>query len=169
MRLFVSVVAACVVHVTVSTCAGESSAEAKGAITLSGAWALYPMAIKWAEEFQKVNPGTKIDVSAGGAGKGIADALAGAADIGMVSRTINPEEARKGAWWVAVVKDAVVATVNGSNPVLKDLLAKGVTRDALVGVWITGKVTAWGAVTGGSSREQIHVYTRSDACGAAQT
>ena len=88
----------------------------KGIIQLSGAFALYPMAVKWAEEFRKLNPGVKIDISGGGAGKGMTDALAGVVDIGMVSREIYPEEMSKGAFPIATVKDAVVPTINVNNP-----------------------------------------------------
>ena len=69
-----------------------------GTISISGAWALYPMVLKWAEEFKKIHPKVKIDVQAGGAGKGMADVLAGMADFGMVSRDIHPEEVKKGAF-----------------------------------------------------------------------
>ena len=72
--------------------------ELKGTVTISGAWALYPMTVKWAEEFQKVHPAVKVDVSAGGAGKGMVDCLSKIVDIGMVSRDVNPEETAKGAW-----------------------------------------------------------------------
>ncbi|MCJ7644421.1 MAG: substrate-binding domain-containing protein, partial [Candidatus Aminicenantes bacterium] len=95
------------------------AADISGNLTLSGAWALYPMALKWVEEFQKVHPGVRIDVQAGGAGKGIADALAGMVDIGMVSRNVQPVELEKGAFPVAVTKDAVIPTLSARNPVLK--------------------------------------------------
>lgn len=143
--------------------------ELKGVITMSGAWALYPMVVKWAEEFQKIRPQIKIDVAAGGAGKGMADCLAQVVDIGMVSRDIYPAEIEKGAWWVSVTKDAVVPTVSQNNPVLKELLAKGVTKGTFINIWITGKVKNWGQVTGSEITDSIHVYTRSDACGAAKT
>ncbi|MCX6339688.1 MAG: substrate-binding domain-containing protein [Candidatus Aureabacteria bacterium] len=160
----------CVAILQAGMRAGRAGAEElKGSITVSGAWALYPMAVKWAEEFQKIHPAVKIDVSAGGAGKGMADALAGVADIGMVSRAINPSEAQKGAWWVAVTKDAVVSTINENNPVIQALLARGVKRETLVGIWIRETVKNWGAVAGNDRKDPIHVYTRSDACGAAQT
>ena len=68
----------------------------KGTVRISGAWALYPMMVKWGEEFRKTYPNIRIDISAGGAGKGIADALAGMVDIGMVSRDIRPEEIKPG-------------------------------------------------------------------------
>ena len=143
--------------------------ELKGTITLSGAWALYPMVVKWAEEFQKIHPKVRLDVGAGGAGKGMADCLAKAVDIGMVSREIYPEEIKKGAWWVSVTKDAVVPTINENNPALEELLARGVMVEACLGIWITGKIENWGDVIGRKVPHPIHVYTRSDACGAAKT
>lgn len=141
----------------------------KGTITLSGAWALYPMAVKWAEEYQKLNPGVRIDISAGGAGKGMADALAGMVDIGMVSRAINPAEEAKGAWWLAVTKDAVVPVVNAKNPAIKELLMHGIKKEGFIGIWITENIKNWGALAGAPNKDSVHVYTRSDACGAAQT
>lgn len=145
----------------------------KGTVTLSGAWALYPMAVKWAEEFQKIHPKVRIDVAAGGAGKGMADALAQVVDIGNVSRDIYPAEIKKGAWWVSVTKDAVVPTVNENNPILEGLLSKGVKSETFVGIWITGKITDWKDLVPGEEkrygRTTLNVYTRSDACGAAKT
>ncbi len=139
----------------------------QGTITISGAWALYPMMVRWGEEFQKLYPGVKLDISAGGAGKGMADALAGAADIGMVSRAIYPEEVDKGAFWVAVTRDAVFLAVNENNPVWEDLHRKGITRETLIGIYITGEITTWGQAVGRPEvAEPIHVFTRSDAAGA---
>jgi phosphate transport system substrate-binding protein len=139
-----------------------------GQISISGAFALYPMTIKWAEEFRKIHPGVRIDISAGGAGKGIADALTNMVEIGMVSREINVEEIKKGAYPIAVTKDAVVAVVSAQNPILNDILTKGLKKDAGNNIWITGKVKGWSQAFGVKSTSPIHVYTRSDACGAAE-
>jgi phosphate transport system substrate-binding protein len=141
----------------------------EGTITISGAWALYPMVVKWGEEFQKIHPKVMLDISAGGAGKGMADALAGVVDLGMVSRDIYPAEVEKGAWWISVTKDAVVPTVNENNPAITEILSKGVTKQSLIDIWITGKITDWGEIFSEKSGHAIHVFTRSDACGAAKT
>jgi phosphate transport system substrate-binding protein len=155
---------------TTGSGAQTTGGELKGKMTISGAWALYPMMVRWAEEFQKVHPGVQFDISAGGAGKGMTDALAGAVDIGMVSRAITPEEEAKGAFWVPVVKDAVFVAVNEKNPVWEDLHAKGLTKEAFIGIYITGEITTWGQAVGRPDvTDPIHVYTRSDACGAAET
>jgi phosphate transport system substrate-binding protein len=152
--------------------AGQSAPKPlKGTVTLSGAWALYPMAVKWAEEFRKIHPGVRIDVQAGGAGKGMADALAGMADFGMVSREVYPEEIKKGALVFAVTKDGVVATVSARNPLLAEIMKRGVTRARFIDIWISETVKTWGQAIGvaSPSAPAIRVFTRSDACGAADT
>ena len=144
------------------------SQEVSGTIKVSGAFALYPMMVTWAEEYQKLHPKVKIEVSAGGAGKGMADALSGLVDLGMVSREVHPEEVAQGAVFVAVTEDAVVATISDSNPVLNDILAKGITKQMFYNIFIAGNVTSWGDVVGHpEALFPIHVYTRSDAAGAA--
>ena len=50
----------------------KTDRELVGTIRVSGAWALYPMAVRWSEEFKKIHPKVRIDISAGGAGKGVA-------------------------------------------------------------------------------------------------
>ncbi|EKD27979.1 MAG: hypothetical protein ACD_79C00473G0006 [uncultured bacterium] len=145
--------------------AGEEKAE----ISISGAWALYPMAIKWALEYKKINPDIKFDIAAGGAGKGMADAIAGIIDLGMVSRSINKAEIEKGAWWISVTKDAVVPVCNTQNPYINDILTKGMTKEKFKDIWISGEITLWSQIFIGQPEQDINVYTRSDACGAAET
>lgn len=142
--------------------------ELKGRISISGAFALYPMTVKWAEEFKKIHPGVQIDISAGGAGKGMADVLSGMVDLAMFSREVSPEEVSKGAWYVAVTRDAVVPTVSVNNPVLKDILEKGLTKEEFADIFINEKIRDWGTALGTSSKVRISKYTRSDACGAAE-
>ena len=152
------------------SCKGSGSKEStqlNGTIKISGAFALYPMATKWAEEFKKKFPDVKFDNSAGGAGKGMSDALSNMVDIGMVSREINEEEVKKGAWFVPVTKDAVVPMINEKNPVLKALLEKGITKENFTKIFITEEIKTWGELAGNQEKTAIKKYTRSDACGAA--
>jgi phosphate transport system substrate-binding protein len=150
---------------------GKTNAKGNlsGQISLSGAFALYPLAVKWAQDFEKLHPDVKIDVSAGGAGKGITDALTDAVDLGMVSREVAPEEKTKGAVAFAVAKDAVVPTINARNPEINLLLQKGLKKEQAQGLWIKGNIKTWGEISGNSAKNGVHVYTRSDACGAAET
>ncbi len=152
-------------------CAGaqQSNNKEQQTIAVSGAFALYPLMVQWADQYQQLYPDVRIDVSAGGAGKGMADAIAGAVDIGMVSREISPEEVDLGAYGIAVTRDAVFGTISDKNPYLADLMQTGITKEILAGIFLTGEITTWGQVLGKPEIiEEIHVYTRSDACGAAE-
>jgi len=142
--------------------------DLQGTISISGAFALYPITVKWASEFKKLHPKVTFNISAGGAGKGITDALSGLVDIGLASRDIDPSEVKKGAYTVYVTKDAVVPTFNSNNPDAVALLAKGVTRNEFLNVFVTGSVTNWKQL-GGKVSVPIHVYNRSDAAGAGET
>ena len=146
---------------------GENE-KLEGDISLSGAFALYPMVVKWAEEFKKLHPDVRIDISGGGAGKGMTDALAKVVDLGMVSRDIHDVEVQNGAFAIAVIKDAVVPTINASNPLMAEIKEKGLSREAARKLW-SGEASTWGEVLGTGSEVPVHVYTRSDACGAAET
>jgi phosphate transport system substrate-binding protein len=128
------------------------------------------MMVRWAEEYRKINPSMKIDISAGGAGKGIADTLSGLTDMGMVSREIKPEEIRLGALHIAVVKDAVFPVMNAANPHAQRITKeKGLTKKVFIDLWIHGKALTWGEGAGSGPTGPIQVYTRSDSCGAAET
>jgi phosphate transport system substrate-binding protein len=110
----------------------------------------------------------RIDISGGGAGKGMTDALAGVVDLGMVSRTVYPEELSKGAYPIAVVKDAVVITVNANNPELSAINKTGITKETAAKLW-NNEIATWGELLGTQGKLSIHVFTRSDACGAAES
>jgi phosphate transport system substrate-binding protein len=152
------------------TSCGNKGKDSKSntTITISGAFALYPMVVTWSEEYHKLHPDVQFDVSAGGAGKGMSDVLSGAVEIAMVSREVRAEETSQGALAFGVVKDAVVATVNAKNPLLDRLLATGLTPETAAKIWMTQEITTWGGLLGTDDTTQIHVYARADACGAAE-
>jgi phosphate transport system substrate-binding protein len=138
-------------------------------ISISGAFALYPMVVKWAEEYNKVYPDIRINISGGGAGKGMADAMAGSVDLGMFSRAISDQEKEKGVWWIGLTTDAVVPTISDQNPYLRNLSERGVTREEFARIFVTGEITGWHQLVQTGTDATMAVYTRSDACGAAET
>jgi phosphate transport system substrate-binding protein len=149
--------------------AAPTAEPLKGTISISGAFALYPMMTVWAEEFTKLHPDVQFDVQGGGAGKGMTDTIAGAVDIGMISRSIKPEEESQGIFWVSVTKDAVFPVLSDKNPVAADIIAKGISQETFNKIFVTGEIKTWGEVVGKPEvKDEIHVYTRSDACGAGE-
>lgn len=147
----------------------DSSEHLSGTISVSGAFALYPMMTVWADEFTKLHPDVQFDVQGGGAGKGMTDTIAGSVDIGMISRSIKPEEEAQGIFWVSVTKDAVFPIISAQNPYAGDILAKGIPQETFARIFVTGEIKTWGEVIGDPAiTDEIHVFTRSDSAGAAE-
>lgn len=168
MKAFIAVLILSMVGI-VSLSGCTSNQQASGTIKVSGAYSLYPMMVIWAQEYQKLHPEIKIDVTSGGAGKGMSDALAGAVDLGMVSRDVTPAETSQGIVAVAVVEDAVLATINSDNPVINEILQTGLTKQQLREIFINYSIPTWGQLIGDANNtDAIKVYSRSDPCGAAE-
>lgn len=139
-------------------------------VTVSGAFALYPLGVKWTEQYKAIKPDLRFDVSAGGAGKGLTDVLAGAADIAMFSRQLTNAEKEKDIWVFAVAKDAVLPTFSPQNPNADLIRRKGLTKDQLKDIYLSGKNNiSWGSLLDTPGTHNVVVYTRSDAAGAADT
>ncbi len=145
------------------------AAKKERTISISGAFALYPLVVQWAEQYKKENPEVRFNISAGGAGKGMADALSGTVDLGMFSRAIAQEEIDKGVWWVGLTIDAVLPTISSNNPLIGKIRSRGLSREELVSIFIDGTLTNWNQLPGIEDDVPVEVYTRSDACGAAGT
>lgn len=146
----------------------EQSASEPVRISVSGAFALFPIVTVWTEEYSKLHPNVTFDVQGGGAGKGMTDMLTGAADIAMLSREPRQEELDQGSFLVPVTIDAVVGTINANNPYLAELQAQGLTPEEANAIWISGATTTWGQLLDTDAADSINVYTRSDSAGAAE-
>lgn len=170
MRL--STLSALLLTLLLVTGCGGSKEKAKdnpnsGTVNISGAFALYPITVLWAEKFMEEYPDIRINISAGGAGKGMADALSEMVDLGMFSREISQAEIDKGAWYIALTKDAVLPTINSKNPFYQELQKRGVTKEQFRQIFVTGEITNWKQLYNQINPGKINIFTRSDACGAA--
>jgi phosphate transport system substrate-binding protein len=167
MKGILAILVICMVGIV--SLSGCTNQKQNTVIKVSGAYSLYPMMVIWAQEYHTLHPDINIDVSSGGAGKGMADALGGSVNLGMVSRDVTPAEASQGIIAVAVVKDAVLATINTANPELNKILEKGLTKQQLKEIFINCSIATWGQLVGDSNNtDAIKVYSRSDPCGAAE-
>jgi phosphate transport system substrate-binding protein len=138
-----------------------------GSFSVSGAFALYPLVTKWANEFMALNPGVKIEVIQNGTGLGVADLISGKAKLAMISRPLNDEEKQAGIWVVPVAKDGVAPIVNTNNPYLKGILIHGLTVDKLQKVFTGNKDMNWGELLDTTAKDQVKIYSRADESGAA--
>lgn len=130
--------------------------RSKGGLTLAGSTSIQPYAEKWAEAYQAKTKGAEIQVQGGGSTTGVQAAISGAAQIGMCSRELKPEE--KGQVVETIVAlDGEAVIVHPSNPVTN------LTREQIRKIY-TQEIKSWSEVGGPNS--VIHVVTREEGSGA---
>jgi phosphate transport system substrate-binding protein len=119
---------------------GATDARATDAkLLITGSSTMAPMVTEMARRFESVYPAIKVEVRAGGSGKGASDLRAGVSSIGMISRPLLDTERELFAFPIA--RDGVGMTVHADNP-LRRITAKQVSDI------VTGKITNWKALGG---------------------
>lgn len=111
----------------------------QGKIVLTGSSTVAPLATEIGKQFEQNNPGVRVDVQSGGSSRGIADARSGVADFGMISRSLDPDEADLKAFLIAL--DGIAMIVHESNPISE------LSKDQIEQIY-QGDVDNWQAVGG---------------------
>lgn len=131
------------------------SRAAQRGLTLAGSTSLQPFAETWADAFQLRQPEPPIHVQGGGSTAGVQAVVSGAAQIGMSSRPLTPEELSR-VRAIPVARDAIAVVVHPSLPV--DALQLDQVRAIYA-----GRLRNWRSV---SSRDAaITVITREEGSG----
>lgn len=138
-----------------------------GVFSISGGDALYPLVLKWADDFMKINPNVKINLTYGGTGKGIKELVEGKTQLAMISRPLSDEELADSIWTVAVAKAGVAPIVNQKNPYFKEIVEHGITPAKLIKLFTGNDPVTWGELLDTISKEKAVVYTRDVSSGAA--
>ncbi|HEY0588157.1 MAG TPA: phosphate ABC transporter substrate-binding protein [Pseudoduganella sp.] len=88
---------------------------APGQLRIAGSSTMTPLVTAIAQRLHARYPQVDISVESGGSGRGLADARAGKADIGMVSRALG--EGDNDLYSLPIARDGVAVVIHGTNPV----------------------------------------------------
>lgn len=108
-------------------------------LVLTGSAGMVPLLRDIGKRFEADHAGVRVDVQDGGSTRGVSDTRQGLADIGMVARSLKPEEAMLHA--TPIARDAVCLLVNRGNSV------KALSDDQIVRMYTRG-VSNWKEVGG---------------------
>lgn len=143
-------------------CARQKTQPRTRPLSLKGSDTMVLLGQRWAETFMTSSDSTRVQVTGGGSGTGIAALINGGADLAMSSRAISDAEKRRlsergaDAVETTVARDGIVFYVHESNPV------GSLSTDELRDIYL-GDVTRWSEV--GGADEPIVVYSRENSSG----
>ena len=106
-----------------------------GTIRVGGSTSVEPLMQAMRQEYIALNPRMEIEISGGGSGTGISEAISGVIDIGMSSRALRDTEVYE-LIDIDIALDGVAIIVNPNNPI--DNMSIDQVRDIF-----TGEITRW--------------------------
>jgi len=135
-----------------AACASPSASSttapsAQTTIENKGSDTMVNLALAWAEAYEAAHPETRLSVTGGGSGTGIAALINGTVTIANASRAIKEEERQQAEAngiepvEFVVAKDAIAIVVNPANPVSKLSLPQ-------LSAIYSGQITNWRDVGG---------------------
>ena len=126
-------------------------------IEVGGSTSVSPLMELLADEYQKSNPGIRININGTGSSDGIKNAGV-MYQIGMSSRELTPAEQGQGLKEVIIAIDGIAVIVHNSNPL------SGLTVDQIRDIF-TGAITDWSQITGGAKQGRIAIVSREEGSG----
>ncbi len=108
-------------------------------LVLTGSSTIAPLAAEIGKRFESLHRNVRVDVQTGGSSRGVSDARAGLADIGMASRALKDDE--KDLLQFTVALDGISVILNKANPV------EALSKQQIIDIY-TGKITSWKQVGG---------------------
>lgn len=124
--------------VMVAACGPASSAERPERLVITGSSTVAPLVAEIGKRFE-AETGVRVDVQTGGSSRGLADARQGLADLGMVSRALQPGEVYVTSFTVA--RDGIGLVVHRDNPIAE------LSDEEVVAVF-TGEIVRWSELGG---------------------
>jgi phosphate transport system substrate-binding protein len=111
----------------------------EGRLIISGSSTMAPLVSEIGKRFETRHPGIRVDVQTGGSSRGVADVVNGLADIGMVSRALNPQETH--LYGSIIAHDGITVILHQDNPI------QTLSNDQITSIY-TGNITNWNQVGG---------------------
>jgi len=108
-------------------------------LVLTGSSTIAPLAAELGKRFESLHGNVRVDVQAGGSSRGVNDARAGLADIGMASRALKDDEKDLSSFTLAL--DGISVILHRTNPV------QALDKRQIIDIY-TGKIVNWKEVGG---------------------
>jgi glycine cleavage system H lipoate-binding protein/ABC-type phosphate transport system substrate-binding protein len=107
----------------------------------------------WARKFSEMNPPAKVSVSSS---SGLP--YPGGKSLSIISETKSDMSASVSGWRMVIGHNAVVPVINAANPMLKNLLTRGIKASEFAKIISGSEKKLWSEIIPGGTDAYVHVY-----------
>jgi len=122
---------------------------------------LYNLAVKWANEFNKLYPEMKIKILTT-SDKMMTDKLIAKGNIGFVSNEYYSGFDSQSLWKVVVGRDVIVPVINSKNPFSNDICKQGISTELLKAFFNNADNKNWGTLLRNNKSAPVNYYWVND-------
>ena len=122
----------------------------------------YNLTTKWTNEYGSLNPNVKIKVITAGSNN-IPRMLSNGSGIGFIGDESNISGKNQEIWNIEVAHDVIVPIMNIVNPLMNEIISKGITPERLAQIFNDTENQNWGKLLNNSQNIPVHFYMTNDA------
>jgi len=149
----------CLYAVSKEAASGDSNSSS-GSIHVTTSPELYNLTMKWANEYCRLNPTQKINVSK--ASENNVSEMVSSGEIGFMSEESYQKLNNHSAWSMVVGRNVIVPVMSAKNPLLNEICLKGITTKELSQIIANPENGNWGDLVGNAQKVPLHSYTTND-------
>ena len=162
-RVIIFLISCLLVNYSVSSIPGLAARNltASDSIKVLSSPDLYNLSLKWACEYNKISPETKIKVISVNNGK-ITDNFLDQGEIGFVSNEYSTGFDNESVWKIVVGRDVIVPVINSNNPFLSEISQKGISPESYARFFDNKDSMNWGTLLKGKQNSTANFYYYND-------
>lgn len=149
----------CIYAISKDVTTGDATSSA-GSINITTSPEFYDLTMKWANEYCRLNPTQKINVSKASVDN--ISELIGSGEIGFVSEESFHQLNNHSVWSMVVGRDLIVPVMSAKNPLLDEIRVKGITIKELSHIIANPENWNWGDLSGNTQKIPLHYYANND-------
>ena len=135
----------------------ERAQSAGNSIIVQTSPTLFSLTSHWAAEFNKINPGTKIEIKQNSNADQPKEG-----NLSFLSDENIRESQNSSSWKMVLGRDAIIPVFNPANPFMKEIGLRGITPGDLSGMLKNQESHNWGILLNNSANVPVHLFMISD-------
>jgi glycine cleavage system H lipoate-binding protein/ABC-type phosphate transport system substrate-binding protein len=162
-RIIIFLISCLLVNYSISSNPGLAARDlsASDSIRVLSSPDLYNLSLKWAGEYNKIFPETKIKVISVNYEK-ITDNFLDQGEIGFVSNEYSSGFESESIWKIVVGRDVIVPVINSNNPFFSDISQKGISPAGYARFFENKDSMNWGTLLKGKQNSTANFYFYND-------